>query len=242
MSKRRNFREDEFSLRDIFKSVKEAVLGPEEDFEDDVEEVEEVQEPKATQKSPKPVQESAPEVVSAPAQAQSPVKESAPTPAQKSVSESASAPVQNPVSETAPAQQSGKTAEAVIWRTLQADLNRFVQEGKVSESLLQLLEEGFEKNPQLLLQIAELVESRKVEERVHPGYLLEYEGKQLMISSKERAFELFVQRPGSTLKETIFVSKIVNGKAMEPREATEEESKLYFEQQSSKADASDQNQ
>ena len=224
MSKRRNFREDEFSLRDIFKSVKEAVLGPEEDFEDDVEEVEEVQEPKATQKSPKPVQESAP------------------TPAQKPVSESASAPVQNPVSETAPAQQSGKTAEAVIWRTLQADLNRFVQEGKVSESLLQLLEEGFEKNPQLLLQIAELVESRKVEERVHPGYLLEYEGKQSMISSKERAFELFVQRPGSTLKETIFVSKIVNDKAMETREATEEEKKLYFEQQSSKADASDQNQ
>ena len=240
MSKRINFREDESSWGDIFKSVKKVILGSEEDFEDDFEEVEEGQEPKATQEHLKAVQKSAPEMVSAPAQVQSSVKE--PVQAQKPVNEPTSAPVQNPVSETAPAQQSGKTAEAVIWRTLQADLNRFVQEGKVSESLLQLLEEGFEKNPQLLLQIAELVESRKVEERVHPGYLLEYEGKQSMISSKERAFELFVQRPGSTLKETIFVSKIVNGKAMETREATEEEKKLYFEQQSSKADASDQNQ
>ena len=228
MSKRINFREDESSWGDIFKSVKKVILGSEEDFEDDFEEVEEGQEPKATQEHLKAVQKSAPEMVSAPAQVQSSVKE--PVQAQK------------PVNEPTSAQQSGKTAEAVIWRTLQADLNRFVQEGKVSESLLQLLEEGFEKNPQLLLQIAELVESRKVEERVHPGYLLEYEGKQSMISSKERAFELFVQRPGSTLKETIFVSKIVNGKAMETREATEEEKKLYFEQQSSKADASDQNQ
>ena len=59
-----------------------------------------------------------------------------------------------------------------------------------------------------------------------------------MFTSKERAFEFFSQRPGSTIKETIFVSKIVNGKVVETCEATEEEKKLYYEQQSSKSDAS----
>ena len=131
-------------------------------------------------------------------------------------------------------------AEAVIWRNLQADLNRFVQEGKTSEPLLQLLEEGFEKNPQLLQKLAELVESRKMEEEVHPGYLMVYQGKQTMFTSIERAFESFTQRPGSTIKETIFVSKMKNGKAVETREATAEEKKLYFEQKSSKADTSGQ--
>ena len=61
-----------------------------------------------------------------------------------------------------------------------------------------------------------------------------------MISSKERAFELFTQRPGSTIRETIFVSKMVEGRATDTREASEEEKKLYYEQQSSKADASGQ--
>ena len=130
-------------------------------------------------------------------------------------------------------------AEAVIWRNLQADLNRFVQEGKTSEPLLQLLEEGFEKNPQLLQMLADLVESRKTEEETHPGYLMEYQGKLTMFTSKERAFESFSQRPGSTLKESIFVSQKRNGKAVSTREATEEEKKLYYEQLS-KADASGQ--
>ena len=145
------------------------------------------------------------------------------------------APVQKPVSEPAPVQP----AEAVIWKTLRADLNRFVQEGKTSEPLLQLLEEGFEKNPQLLQKLAELVESRKMEEEVHPGYLMVYQGKQTMFTSIERAFESFTQRPGSTIKETIFVSQKRNGKAIFTREATEEEKKLYYEQLS-KADTSEQ--
>ena len=102
------------------------------------------------------------------------------------------------------------------------------------------MEEGFEKNPQLLLQIAELIESRKTEEEIHPGFLMEYQGKQSMFTSKERVFKLFLERPGSTIKETIFVSQKRNGKAVSTREATEEEKKLYYEQQSSKADASGQ--
>ena len=155
---------------------------------------------------------------------------------QKSAPEVTPTSAQKPVSEPAPAQ----AAEAVVWRTLQADLNRFVQSGESSESLLQLMEEGFEKNPQLLLQIAELIESRKTEEEIHPGFLMEYQGKQSMFTSKERVFKLFLERPGSTIKETIFVSQKRNGKAVSTREATEEEKKLYYEQQSSKADASGQ--
>lgn len=224
--KRKNSSEP--SWGEIFKSFKDGIIGSNENFDDDFEEVEENQE------SPKPAQKSAPEAVQAPAQ--KPASESTPAQVQKPVSGSVSAPVQ----ESFPAQKSGESAEAIIWRALQADLNRFVQEGKASESFLQLLKEGFEKNPKLLHQITELVESRKVEEILRPGYLMVYQGSQSMISSKERAFELFAQRPGSTIKETIFVSKIKDGKAVETREATEEESKLYFEQQSSKVNASAQ--
>lgn len=222
--KRKNSSEP--SWGEIFKSFKDGIIGSNENFDDDFEEVEENQE------SPKPAQKSAPEAVQAPAQ--KPASESTPAQVQKPVSGSVSAPVQ----ESFPAQKSGESAEAIIWRALQADLNRFVQEGKASESFLQLLKEGFEKNPKLLHQITELVESRKVEERTHPGYLLEYNGNQSMFTSKERAFEFFSQRPGSTIKETIFVSKIVNGKVVETCEATEEEKKLYYKQQSSKSDAS----
>ena len=216
--KRKNSSEP--SWGEIFKSFKDGVIGSNEDFDDDFEEVEENQE------SPKPAQKSALETVQAPAQVQKPV------------SGSVSAPVQ----ESFPAQKSSESAEAIIWRALQADLNRFVQEGKASESLLQLLEEGFEKNPQLLNKITELIESRKIEEETHPGFLMVYQGEQSMFTSRERAFELFAKNPGSTLKETIFVSKIVGGKAVETREATEEEKRLYFEQQSSKVDASAKDQ
>lgn len=215
---------------DILNSLAEVLLGPVEDFDDEVEENEEVHE------SPKSAQKSASEPVS--------VQEVVPAPVQKQVSEPAPVPevvptpVQKPASEPAPAQP----AEAVIWRSLQADLNRFVQNGEASESLLQLLEEGFEKNPQILHELAELVESRKTEEETHPGYLMEYQGRLSMFSSKERAFKTFFERPGSTIKETIFVSQKRNGKAVSTREATEEEKKLYYERQSSKADATGQGQ
>ena len=226
--KRKNSSEP--SWGEIFKSFKDGIIGSNEDFDDDFEEVEENQE------SPKPAQKSALETVQAPAQ--KPASESTPAQVQKPVSGSVSAPVQ----ESFPAQKSSESAEAIIWRALQADLNRFVQEGKASESLLQLLEEGFEKNPQLLNKITELIESRKIEEETNPGFLMVYQGEQSMFTSRERAFELFAKNPGSTLKETIFVSKIVGGKAVETREATEEEKRLYFEQQSSKVDASAKDQ
>ena len=213
--KRKKRSEMEPTWGDVFKSVKETILGSQEDFEDDYEEVEETKE---VHESSRPTQKSAPKAVS--------------TPVQKPVSKPA--PVQKSTSEPAPVQN----AEAIVWRTLQTDLNKFVQSGEVSEPLLQLMEEGFEKNPQLLHEIAELIESRKVVEEVHPGILMEYQGKQTMFSSRERAIELFSQRPGSTIKETLFVSKIVGGKTVETREASEEERRLYYEQQSSKADAS----
>ena len=213
---RKNRIEVEPSMTSVVKAALSAIFGSEEDFDDEVEEVEEVEENEEVNKSPKSEQK--------------PASEPAPVQVQ----------AQAPAQEVSPAQKSEETAEAVIWKTLRADLNRFVQEGETSESLLRLLEEGFEKNPQLLLQLTELVESRKMEEEVHPGYLMVYQGKQSMFTSKERAFELFLQRPGSTIKETIFVSKMRNGKAVETREATEEEKRLYYEQQPSKVDASGQ--
>jgi hypothetical protein len=221
----------ETSMTSIIEVIIKAIFGSEEDFDDEVEAVEENEE---VNESPKPVQKQ----VSEPA----PVQEVVPAPVQKPASEPAPVQVQAqaPAQEVSPAQKSEEAAEAVIWKTLRADLNRFVQEGETSESLLRLLEEGFEKNSQLLLQLTELVESRKMEEEVHPGYLMVYQGKQSMFSSKERAFESFFERPGSTIKETIFVSQKRNGKAVSTREATEEEKRRYYEKQSSKVDASGQ--
>lgn len=218
-------------MTSIIEAAIKAIFGSEEDFDDEVEAVEENEE---VNESPKPVQKQ----VSEPA----PVQEVVPAPVQKPASEPAPVQVQAqaPAQEVSPAQKSEEAAEAVIWKTLRADLNRFVQEGETSESLLRLLEEGFEKNSQLLLQLTELVESRKMEEEVHPGYLMVYQGKQSMFSSKERAFESFFERPGSTIKETIFVSQKRNGKAVSTREATEEEKRRYYEKQSSKVDASGQ--
>lgn len=223
MSKRniRKKREVEPSLGDIVRSLKEIIIGVDDDFEDDFEDdVEDAEEVEEVHESPKPTQKLAP------------VPEVVPALIQKPTSE----PVPTTVQDSAPAQP----AEAAIWKTLRADLNRFVQSGEASDFLLQLLEEGFEKNPKLLLKIAELVESRNTEEKMHPGFLMVFQGKQSMLTSRERAFELFTQRPGSTIKETVFVSKIRNGKAVETREASEEEKRLYYEQQSSKADASGQ--
>lgn len=213
MSKMKRNNKKETSMTSIIEAAIKAIFGSEEDFDDEVEAVEENEE---VNESPKPVQK--------------PASEPAPVQVQ----------AQAPAQEVSPAQKSEEAAEAVIWKTLRADLNRFVQEGETSESLLRLLEEGFEKNSQLLLQLTELVESRKMEEEVHPGYLMVYQGKQSMFSSKERAFESFFERPGSTIKETIFVSQKRNGKAVSTREATEEEKRRYYEKQSSKVDASGQ--
>ena len=231
MSKMKRNNKKETSMTSIIEAAIKAIFGSEEDFDDEVEAVEENEE---VNESPKPVQKQ----VSEPA----PVQEVVPAPVQKPASEPAPVQVQAqaPAQEVSPAQKSEEAAEAVIWKTLRADLNRFVQEGETSESLLRLLEEGFEKNSQLLLQLTELVESRKMEEEVHPGYLMVYQGKQSMFSSKERAFESFFERPGSTIKETIFVSQKRNGKAVTTREATEEEKRRYYEKQSSKVDASGQ--
>lgn len=231
MSKMKRNNKKETSMTSIIEAAIKAIFGSEEDFDDEVEAVEENEE---VNESPKPVQKQ----VSEPA----PVQEVVPAPVQKPSSEPAPVQVQAqaPAQEVSPAQKSEEAAEAVIWKTLRADLNRFVQEGETSESLLRLLEEGFEKNSQLLLQLTELVESRKMEEEVHPGYLMVYQGKQSMFSSKERAFESFFERPGSTIKETIFVSQKRNGKAVSTREATEEEKRRYYEKQSSKVDASGQ--
>ena len=231
MSKMKRNNKKETSMTSIIEAAIKAIFGSEEDFDDEVEAVEENEE---VNESPKPVQKQ----VSEPA----PVQEVVPAPVQKPSSEPAPVQVQAqaPAQEVSPAQKSEEAAEAVIWKTLRADLNRFVQEGETSESLLRLLEEGFEKNSQLLLQLTELVESRKMEEEVHPGYLMVYQGKQSMFSSKERAFESFFESPGSTIKETIFVSQKRNGKAVSTREATEEEKRRYYEKQSSKVDASGQ--
>lgn len=231
MSKMKRNNKKETSMTSIIEAAIKAIFGSEEDFDDEVEAVEENEE---VNESPKPVQKQ----VSEPA----PVQEVVPAPVQKPASEPAPVQVQAqaPAQEVSPAQKSEEAAEAVIWKTLRADLNRFVQEGETSESLLRLLEEGFEKNSQLLLQLTELVESRKMEEEVHPGYLMVYQGKQSMFSSKERAFESFFERPGSTIKETIFVSQKRNGKAVSTREATEKEKRRYYEKQSSKVDASGQ--
>lgn len=228
MSKMKRNNKKETSMTSIIEAAIKAIFGSEEDFDDEVEAVEENEE---VNESPKPVQKQ----VSEPA----PVQEVVPAPVQKPASEPAPVQVQAqaPAQEVSPAQKSEEAAEAVIWKTLRADLNRFVQEGETSESLLRLLEEGFEKNSQLLLQLTELVESRKMEEEVHPGYLMVYQGKQSMFSSKERAFESFFERPGSTIKETIFVSQKRNGKVVSTREATEEEKRRYYEKQSSKVDA-----
>ena len=240
---RKNYREVETSWGDIFRCLKEGLIGSEEDFDDDSDEdFEEVEKAPKTKKVPAP--EVTPAAVTTPAQKSAPeVTPAAVTaPIQKQVSEPAPAQVQiqAPVKEVFPTQKTEEAAEAAIWKTLRSNLNRFVQSGQASESLLQLMEEGFEKNPQLLHEIVGHIESRKTEEKIHPGYLMEYGGKLSMISSKERAFELFTQRPGSTIRETIFVSKMVEGRATDTREASEEEKKLYYEQQSSKADASGQ--
>lgn len=131
--------------------------------------------------------------------------------------------------------------DSVLCSTLQSSLNTFVQTGQASDSLLQLLKEGFDKNPDLLEEIAKFVTiRRRGEERIHPGFLVTYEGKNSMLLSKEKALDFILSRPGAAVSEKIFVSLVKDGRTISTREATEDEKRRYYEQQSSKADASGQ--
>ena len=129
---------------------------------------------------------------------------------------------------------SQKTAEpkadkdSVLCSALQSDLNAFVQSGQASDSLLQLLKEGFDKNPDLLEQIAQYIAiRRRGEERIHPGFLVSYNGESSMLLTKEKTLDYILSRPGATVRETIFVSLVKDGKTVSTREATDEEKKLY---------------
>ncbi len=193
----RTNRSENYTWGEIFDTFKKGVLGSDEDFEDNFEEVEEFQEP------PKIKIRKGPAPVTA--QFQEP-----------------------PKIKIRKGPASVQPAEAVIWRNLQADLSRFVQSGQASDSLLQLLREGFDKNPDLLEQIAQYIAiRRRGEERIHPGYLVSYKGEHSMFLSKEKALDHLLSNPGASVRETIFVSLVKDGKTVSTREATEEEKKLY---------------
>ena len=152
--------------------------------------------------------------------------------------EESAKPAQKPAQK--PADQKADK-DSVLCSTLQASLNTFVQTGQASDSLLQLLKEGFNKNPDLLDQIAQYIAiKRRGEERIHPGYLVSDEGGDSMFLTKEKALDHLLSHPGASVRETIFVSLVKDRKAVTTREATEEEKKRYFKQKSSKADASGQ--
>ena len=168
--------------------------------EDDFEEVEEAEESKPAKQTDKKAIESAKS-------------------AQES--ESASKPTQKPAAKEA-------DKDSVLCSTLQTDLNVFVQTGVTSDTLLQLLKEGFDKNPDLLEQIAQYIAiRRRGEERIHPGYLVSYKGEHSMFLSKEKALDHLLSNPGASVRETIFVSLVKDGKTVSTREATDEEKKLY---------------
>jgi len=134
-------------------------------------------------------------------------------------------------------------ALATYSSSLQAgqDLDRFFHTGVASDRLLQLLEEGFAKNPDLMSRTANDLADRGAEEIVHPGYLVSYEGMDSMFVSQEKVLNFILTRPGAIVKEEIFVSKVKDDKTISTRKATEEEKKLFNEQKSSK-DTSDQAQ
>jgi hypothetical protein len=150
----------------------------------------------------------------------------------------------NPAQESTPKpakQETDKGPGSVFCSSLQTDLNTFVQTGTVSDPLLQLLKEGFDKNPDLLEEIAKYIAARRRgEERIHPGYLVSYKGERSMYLTKEKALDHLLSCPGAAVRETIFVSLVKDGTTISTREATAEEKKLYFEQKSFKADASGQ--
>lgn len=204
---------EDYSWGEILDSFKKGILGSEDDFDDDFEEVEveEVEESKPAEQTGKKTEESA-----------------------KPVQKPASKPAQKPA-----VKEADKDSNSVFCSSLQTDLNAFVQTGQVSNALLQLLKEGFDKNPDLLEEIARYIAiKRRGEERIHPGYLVSYKGERSMYLTKEKALDHLLSCPGAAVRETIFVSLVKDGTTISTREATAEEKKLYFEQKSSKADAS----
>ena len=201
-------RSEQYSWGQIFDSFKRGVIGSEDDFDDDFEEVEEAESARPTDQTGKKTKDSA-----------NPGQESEPA--------------------AKPAQKPDKDSGSVFCSTLQTDLNAFVQTGTASNPLLELLKEGFDKNPDLLEEIAKYIAvRRRGEERIHPGYLVSYKGVRSMYLTKEKALDHLLSCPGAAVRETIFVSLVKDGTTISTREATAEEKKLYFEQKSSKADAS----
>lgn len=168
------------------------------------------------------------------------VEESKPTEQTDKEKEESAKSVSRPSQKTA---EPKADKDSVLCSALQSDLNAFVQSGQASASLLQLLKEGFDKNPDLLEQIAQYIAiRRRGEERIHPGFLVSYNGESSMLLTKEKTLDYILSHPGATVRETIFVSLVKDRKTVSTREASEEEKKLYYEQQSSKADTSGQYQ
>lgn len=199
-------RSEQYSWGEIFDSFKKGVIGSDDDFDDDdFEEVEETEGSKPVEQVDKKTNEPA-----------KPTQESISKPAQKSAVKEAD-------------------KDSVLCSTLQTDLNVFVQTGQASNSLLQLMKEGFDKNPDLLEEIAKYIAARRRgEEKIHPGYLVSYKGGDSMLLSKEKVLDFILSRPGATVRETIFVSLVKDGKTISTREASEEEKKFYNEQNSSR--------
>lgn len=207
-------RSEEYTWGEIFNSFKKGIIGSDDDFDDDDFEEVEVEKTEESQSAD---------------QADKKTKESA-KPVQKPASKSAQKPT---------GQEAGKDSSSVLYSNLQTDLNTFVQTGTASNTLLELFKEGFDKNPDLLEQIAQYITiKRRGEERIHPGYLVSYKGERSMYLTKEKALDHLLSCPGAAVRETIFVSLVKDGTTISTREATAEEKKLYFEQKSSKADAS----
>ena len=202
---------------EILGSLKKNVFGFNEDLDDeDFEEVEELEAPKPkkpTQKGDHLVEED---------------------------NKPAQAATQNPPEGS---EEAESEALAAYSGSLQAgqDLDRFFHTGVASDRLLQLLEEGFAKNPDLLASTTNNLADRGAEELVHPGYLVSYEEMDSMFVTQEKVLNFILTRPGAIVKESIFVSKVKDGNTISTREATEEEKKLFNEQKSSK-DNSDQAQ
>lgn len=153
------------------------------------------------------------------------VEESKPTEQTDKEKEESAKSVSRPSQKTA---EPKADKDSVLCSALQSDLNAFVQSGQASDSLLQLLKEGFDKNPDLLEQIAQYIAiRRRGEERIHPGFLVSYNGESSMLLTKEKTLDYILSRPGATVRETIFVSLVKDGKTVSTREATDEEKKLY---------------
>mgnify|MGYP000886809087 CR=1 FL=1 len=211
-------KKEETGWGEVFDSLKRNVFGFDKDLDDeDFEEVEKLEAPKPK----KPVQGSEQE--------------------QKLASQA-----QNRAQTSSEESGSGKAeseALATYSSSLQAgqDLDRFFHTGVASDRLLQLLEEGFAKNPDLLASTTNNLADRGAEELVHPGYLVSYEEMDSMFVTQEKVLNFILTRPGAIVKESIFVSKVKDGNTISTREATEEEKKLFNEQKSSK-DNSDQAQ